>query len=89
METVLNGLMADNGCDYPTEELRNIFAASCVESVARRFQFSTIEMYKRIKRVELYSATILIPVRYSAYKKLRNRPSRHSQSFYCQREEIK
>ena len=55
METVLNGLMADNGYVYPTEtQLRNIFAASCVESLARRLEVSPGEMYLRMKRVELF-----------------------------------
>lgn len=55
METVLNGLMADNGYDYPTDtQLRNIFAASCVESLARRLDVSPGEMYLRMKRVELF-----------------------------------
>ena len=55
METVLHGLMADNGYAYPTDaELRNIFAASCVESVARQLQITPGEMYRRMKRVELF-----------------------------------
>ena len=55
METVLNGLMADNGYDYPTDtQLRNIFAASCVESLARRLDVSPGDMYLRMKRVNLF-----------------------------------
>ena len=55
METVLNGLMADNGYDYPTDtQLRNIFAASCVESLARRLDVSPGDMYLRMKRVDLF-----------------------------------
>lgn len=55
MVTGLNGLMSDNGYDYPSDmELRNIFAASCVEVVARRLQVSSTDMYKRMKRVELF-----------------------------------
>lgn len=49
------GLMADNGYDYPSsEQLRNIFASSCVEAAARRMQIPTKEMYCRMKRVELF-----------------------------------
>ena len=55
METVLNGLMADNVYDYPTDtQLRNIFAASCVESLARRLDVSPGDMYLRMKRVDLF-----------------------------------
>lgn len=35
------------------DELKNIFAASCVESVARKMGCSTTEMYQRMKRVNL------------------------------------
>lgn len=59
MDTVLNGLMADNGYAYPTDaELVNIFAASCVETAARSLQITTSEMYKRMKRVNLFSDVI-------------------------------
>jgi hypothetical protein len=51
----LKGLMADNGYNYPSEtQLRNIFASSCVESVARRLNESPMNMYRRMKRVELF-----------------------------------
>ncbi|MBQ6769495.1 MAG: DUF3791 domain-containing protein [Bacteroidales bacterium] len=47
--------MADNGYDYPSNtELRNIFASSCVEAVARRLQTPAMEMYRRMKQVELF-----------------------------------
>ena len=36
------------------EELRNIFAASCVEAVARKLGCSTGEMYRRMKEVNLF-----------------------------------
>ena len=59
METGLNSLMSDNGYDYPSDvELRNIFAASCVEAVARRLQISAAEVYQRMKRVELFRDVI-------------------------------
>lgn len=35
------------------EELKNIFAASCVESVARRLSLPTSEVYGRMKAVGL------------------------------------
>lgn len=51
----LKGLMADNGYSYPSEiQLRNIFASSCVEATARRLNVSPIDMYRRMKRVELF-----------------------------------
>ncbi|MBQ6769491.1 MAG: DUF3791 domain-containing protein [Bacteroidales bacterium] len=47
--------MADNGYDYPSNiELRNIFASSCVEAVARRLQTPATDMYRRMKQVELF-----------------------------------
>ena len=54
-EVNLKGLMADNGYGYPSDvELRNIFASSCVEAAARRMQVPAVEMYRRMKRVELF-----------------------------------
>ena len=54
-----SGLMSDNGYKYPTEEqLRNIFACSCVESAARRLGISPTEMYSRMKRVNLFNELI-------------------------------
>jgi len=35
------------------EELRNIFASSCVEAAARELGCSTGEMYRQMKAVEL------------------------------------
>lgn len=64
------GLMADNGYCYPSkEELQNIFASSCVESVARKLNISTNVAYRRMKRVELFRDLI-----YPCYEAL------HSQS---------
>lgn len=55
MKTNLSGLMADNGYDYPSDiELRNIFASSCVEAAARRLQTPAMDMYRRMKQVELF-----------------------------------
>lgn len=49
------GLMADNGYGYPTEvQLRNIFASSCVEAAARRLDINAVDMYRRLKRAELF-----------------------------------
>ena len=54
------GLMADNGYCYPSkEELQNIFASSCVESVARKLNISTNVAYRRMKRVGLMDNFIL------------------------------
>ena len=36
------------------EELRNIFASSCVEAAARKLGCSTSEMYRRMKAVNLF-----------------------------------
>lgn len=53
------GLMSDNGYDYPSVQmLKNIFASSCVETVARKMQVSTTEAYKRMKSVELFRDVI-------------------------------
>ena len=41
------------------EELRNIFASSCVEAAARKEGCSTGEMYRRMKRVGLIHGFIL------------------------------
>ena len=55
MNPNLSGLMADNGYNYPSDiELRNIFASSCVEAVARHLQTSAMDMYRRMKQVELF-----------------------------------
>ena len=35
-------------------QLRNVFASSCVESVARRLQVPATDVYDRMKRVELF-----------------------------------
>lgn len=52
---VKNGLMSDNGYSHPSQEmLMNIFASSCVESVAKKLQVSTSEAYRRMKAVELF-----------------------------------
>ena len=54
-----HGLMADNGYSYPSDvQLRNIFASSCVEAAARRKQVTAVEMYQRMKRVELFRDVI-------------------------------
>lgn len=41
------------------EELRNIFASSCVEAAARKLGCSTGEIYRRMKRVGLIHEFIL------------------------------
>ena len=70
MGTNLSDLMADNGYDYPSDiELRNIFASSCVEAAARKLQIPAVEMYRRMKRVNLFRDLI-----YPCYDSL------HSQS---------
>ena len=51
----LNGLMSDNGFAAPDyDELRNIFASSCVESAAEAEGVSASEMYERMKAVNLF-----------------------------------
>ncbi|MBR5078891.1 MAG: DUF3791 domain-containing protein [Victivallales bacterium] len=55
----MQGLMSDNGFPKPTEEeLRNIFAASCVESAAREVGCTSAEMYKRLKAANLFADLI-------------------------------
>ena len=55
MKTNPSGLMADNGYDYPSDiELRNIFASSCVEAVARRLHTPAMDIYLRMKQVDLF-----------------------------------
>lgn len=41
------------------EELRNIFASSCVETAAKKMGYSTSQMYQRMKRVGLIHGFIL------------------------------
>ena len=41
------------------EELRNIFASSCIEAAARKVGCSSAEMYRRMKRVGLIRGFIL------------------------------
>ena len=55
----MTGLMADNG--FPSlseEELRNIFAASCIESAAEAEGITAADMYKRMKAVNLFAELI-------------------------------
>lgn len=40
------------------EELQNIFAASCIETTARRLGCSAREMYERMKAANLFSELI-------------------------------
>ena len=55
----LNGLMSDNGFPAPGDnELRNIFAASCVESAAEAEGVSATEMYSRMKAANLFAELI-------------------------------
>ncbi|NPD92793.1 DUF3791 domain-containing protein [Prevotella sp. PMUR] len=51
--------MSDNGYSYPSDiELRNIFASSCVEAAAARIGCSVMEMYARMKNVDLLNKFI-------------------------------
>ncbi len=51
-----NGLMWENGIPYPdSTELRNIFAASCVESAAIAENTTAVEMYRRMRAVNLFA----------------------------------
>lgn len=55
----MNGLMWENGIPYPdSTELRNIFAASCIESAAIAENTSAEEMYRRMQSVNLFSEFI-------------------------------
>lgn len=55
----MDGLMWENGIPYPdSTELRNIFAASCVESAAIAENTTAEEMYRRMKAVNLFAEFI-------------------------------
>ncbi len=55
----MDGVMSENGFPAPGEaELRNIFAASCVESAADHEGISAAEMYGRMEAVNLFSELI-------------------------------
>ncbi len=55
----MTGLMSDNGFPAPGEaELRNIFAASCVESAAEAEGVSAAEMFERMAAVNLFAELI-------------------------------
>lgn len=72
------GLMSDNGYSYPSQQmLKNIFASSCVESVAKKLQLSTSDAYHRMKAAELFHDVI-----YPCYDTL------HSQSREIATEDI-
>ena len=72
------GLMSDNGYSYPSQQmLKNIFASSCVESVAKKLQLSTSDAYQRMKAAELFQDVI-----YPCYDTL------HSQSREIATEDI-
>jgi len=59
IEMNYKGLMSDNGYSYPSVQMqKNIFASSCVESVARKIHVSTTEAYKRMKDIELFRDVI-------------------------------
>ena len=63
--------MAENGNDYPSDvELRNIFASSCVEAAARKLQIPAVEMYRRMKRVQLFR-DLIYPCYESLYSQSR------------------
>ena len=54
-KVVLTGTKADNGFEYPREEeLKNIFASSCVEAAARKEGISPQAMYVRMKAVDSF-----------------------------------
>ncbi len=54
-DTESMGLMSDNGFAAPShDELRNIFAASCIEAAAAVEGVSASEMYARMKAVNLF-----------------------------------
>ena len=55
----MQGLISDNGFPAPTEEeLRNIFAASCVEAAARETGCTAAEMYRQMKEANLFAELI-------------------------------
>ena len=48
-----------NRIQLPLEEIKLAFAASCVEGTARKFGVSYIEIYDRMKKVDLINKFIL------------------------------
>ena len=55
----MDGVMSENGFPAPGKaELRNIFAASCVESAADHEGISAAEMFVRMEAVNLFSELI-------------------------------
>ena len=55
----MDGVMSENGFPSQDEaELRNIFAASCVESAANHEGSSAAEMFGRMEAVNLFSELI-------------------------------
>lgn len=55
----MDGVMSENGFSAHSEaELRNIFAASCVESAADHEGISAAEMFGRMEAVNLLSELI-------------------------------
>lgn len=71
-ENNIKGLMSDNGFSYPSyEELRNIFAASCVESVAIALGSTTADIYRRMKAVNLF-ADLIYPCYETLHTQSRN-----------------
>ena len=68
----MKGTMSENGFPKPTEdELRNIFAASCIEAAARETGCTAAEMYRQMKAVNLFSDLI-----YPCYDTLRTQSRR-------------
>ena len=55
----MDGLMWENGIPYPDKvELRNIFAASCVESAAIAENITSEEMFDRMQAANLFAEFI-------------------------------
>lgn len=56
---IMSGVMSDNGFPAPSEEeLRNIFAASCVESAAEFEGVAAADMFERMEAVNLFAELI-------------------------------
>ena len=58
----------NNRIQLPLEEIKLAFAASCVEGAARKLGVPYIEIYDRMKKVDLINKVHPAPLRYAPYR---------------------
>lgn len=51
--------LTEDGIKIPLEEIKLAFAASCVENVAQKLGLSYLEVYERMKQVDLIDKFIM------------------------------